>query len=116
MKVYEGVAPQRHHTFALPAATSSYALSIVTIQLMPNLSVSQPIAAPQGCAVSGILILPPSPRALKMLVTRSLSVPPGAARSHYQRAPATCLMGALRRLKRLVTPIMRSSAASPCSS
>ena len=36
--------------------------------------------------------------------------------SHYHEAPATCLVVALRRLKRLVTAIMRIRAASPCSS
>jgi hypothetical protein len=38
---------------------------------------------------------------------------PGAA---YQRAPAICLVVALRRLKRLVVAIMRMTAARPCSS
>jgi hypothetical protein len=35
---------------------------------------------------------------------------PGAA---YQRAPATCLVVALRRLKRLVVAIMRMTVARP---
>src|SRR5579875_2548295 len=36
--------------------------STLTIQLMPNLSMSQPIRPPQGCSVSGILTVPPSAR------------------------------------------------------
>src|SRR6185437_10688480 len=42
------------------------------------------------------------------------AAPPSAAQ--LQPAPATCLVVALTRLKRLVTAIMRTSAASPCSS
>jgi hypothetical protein len=38
--------------------------------------VSQPTAAPEGCVASGISILPPLARPVKMLVSRALSVPP----------------------------------------